>query len=75
MVLSKLAEALLPLLQLSDFPRIVNVSSSLRKIEQISSEWAKGVLSDGENLTEERVDEVLEKLLKVFKEGLLETKG
>ncbi|KAJ7962343.1 (+)-neomenthol dehydrogenase [Quillaja saponaria] len=69
------AEALLPLLQLSDSPRIVNVSSSMGKIENITNEWVKGVLSDAENLTEERVDEVLEEFLKDFKEGLLKTKG
>jgi NAD(P)-dependent dehydrogenase (short-subunit alcohol dehydrogenase family) len=33
------------------------------------------VLGDTENLTEERVDEVLSKFLKDFKEGSLETKG
>jgi (+)-neomenthol dehydrogenase len=33
------------------------------------------VLGDAENLTEERVDEVLGKFLKDFKDGPLETKG
>ncbi|KAK7349545.1 hypothetical protein VNO77_06993 [Canavalia gladiata] len=69
------AEALLPLLQLSDSPRIVNVSSTLGKLERVSNEWAKGVLSDADNLTEERVDEVLKEFLKDFKEGSLESKG
>lgn len=68
-------EALFPLLQLSDSPRIVNVSSSMGKLENIPSEWAKGVFNDVENLTEERVDEVLNEFLKDFKEGALETKG
>ncbi|KAH0980316.1 hypothetical protein GBA52_007493 [Prunus armeniaca] len=69
------AEALIPLLQLSDSPRIVNVSSGSGKLKKIPSDWAKGVFTDAENLTEERVDEVLTELLKDFKEGSLESKG
>ncbi|XWS77078.1 hypothetical protein CRYUN_Cryun01aG0231600 [Craigia yunnanensis] len=38
------AEALVPLLQLSDSPRIVNVSSTLGKLKHIPSEQLKGVL-------------------------------
>ncbi|GKV13094.1 hypothetical protein SLEP1_g24161 [Rubroshorea leprosula] len=53
----RMCEALIPLLQLSDSPRIVNVSSSAGKLEYVSNEWAKAVLGDVENLTEERVDE------------------
>ncbi|KAK7292623.1 hypothetical protein RJT34_15474 [Clitoria ternatea] len=68
-------EALLPLLLLSDSPKIVNVSSSLGKLEFISNECAKGILSDADRLTEERVDEVLNDFLKDFKEGSLESKG
>jgi len=37
--------------------------------------WPKEVLSDVENLTEEKIDEVLDEYLKDFKEGSLETKG
>nr|TKS06165.1 hypothetical protein D5086_0000124810 [Populus alba] len=70
-----MAEALAPLLQLSDSPRIVNVSSLLGLLKGVSNEWAKGVLGDAENLTEERVDEVLSKYLEDFKEGSLETEG
>ena len=69
------AEALIPLLQLSDSPRIVNVSSGAGKLKNIPNDWAKGVFTDAENLTEERVDEVLTELLKDFKEGSLESKG
>ncbi|XP_016649851.1 PREDICTED: (+)-neomenthol dehydrogenase-like [Prunus mume] len=69
------AEALIPLLQLSDSPRIVNVSSSMGKLNNIPSGRAKGVFTDAENLTEERLDEVLTELLKDFKEGSLESKG
>ncbi|XP_042475513.1 (+)-neomenthol dehydrogenase-like [Macadamia integrifolia] len=71
----KVTEALLPLLQLSDSPRIVNVSSSQGKLQNISVTWAKDVLSDTDGLTEERVDEAVNKYLKEFKEGLIETKG
>ncbi|KAL0428908.1 UNVERIFIED_CONTAM: (+)-neomenthol dehydrogenase [Sesamum radiatum] len=67
-------EALLSLLQLSDSPRIVNVSSSMGKLKYIPNEWAKGVLNDAENLTEERIDQVLNEFLKDFKEGSLEAK-
>ncbi|KAK2650364.1 hypothetical protein Ddye_017853 [Dipteronia dyeriana] len=70
-----MAEALIPLLQLSDSPRIINVSSSMGMLKYIRNEWANGVLVDAENLTEERVDEVLSEFLKDFKEGSLETKG
>ncbi|XLT82198.1 (+)-neomenthol dehydrogenase isoform X1 [Arachis hypogaea] len=69
------SEALLPFLQLSESPRIVNVSSSLGKLKRVSNEWAKGILGDAENLTEERVDEVLNEFLKDIKEGCLERKG
>ncbi|WKA06044.1 hypothetical protein VitviT2T_023970 [Vitis vinifera] len=54
----RIIEALTPLLQLSDSPRIVNVSSSAGKLKNVINEWAKGVLNDAQNLTEERVDEV-----------------
>ncbi|KAJ1392612.1 Short-chain dehydrogenase/reductase SDR [Sesbania bispinosa] len=68
-------KSLLPLLQLSDSPRIVNVSSTMGQLESVPNEWVKGVLSDAENLTEEKVDEVLKKFLEDFKEGSLESKG
>ncbi|XP_050873387.1 (+)-neomenthol dehydrogenase isoform X8 [Lathyrus oleraceus] len=68
-------ECLLPLLQLSDSPRVVNVSSALGKIENVSNEWAKGVFSDVDNLTEERIDEVLKEFLKDFEQGSIERNG
>ncbi|KAF7137491.1 hypothetical protein RHSIM_Rhsim07G0018300 [Rhododendron simsii] len=71
----RMIEAFIPLLQLSGSPRIVNVSSGMGKLENIPCEWAKGVLSDAESLTEEKIDEVLNKFLKDFKEGSLEIKG
>ncbi|KAF3441310.1 hypothetical protein FNV43_RR15223 [Rhamnella rubrinervis] len=69
------ADALIPLLQLSDSPRIVNVSSSMGKLERQKNEWAKSVFCEAENLTEEKIDEVLREFLKDFKDGSLESKG
>lgn len=45
--------------------------------QNINNEWAKGILSDAERLTEERVDQVLNEFLKDFKQGTfqLQTKG
>jgi len=71
----RMIEACIPLLQLSDSPRIVNVSSEMGKLKNIPSEWAKGVLSDAESLTEEKIDEVVNKFLKDFKEGSIESRG
>ncbi|CAN1175359.1 Salutaridine reductase [Linum perenne] len=61
-----MVETFLPLLQLSDSPRIVNM---------VKNEWAIGVLSDADNLTEETVQVVLKRFMEDFKEGLLEKKG
>ncbi|GAB4858290.1 (+)-neomenthol dehydrogenase [Ancistrocladus abbreviatus] len=71
----RMSEALIPLLQLSDSPRIVNVSSFMGGLKYISNEWAKDVLSDTENLTDEKVDEVLKQFLKDFKAGAVEANG
>ncbi|XP_047329173.1 (+)-neomenthol dehydrogenase-like [Impatiens glandulifera] len=100
----KMIEAFVPLLQLSDSPRILNVSSGagtlhvkfgclpfLRSsseitifrallpcltVQKLANEWAKGVLNDVDNLTEERIDEVVKEFLKDCKDGTnLETKG
>ncbi|KAI5421647.1 (+)-neomenthol dehydrogenase [Lathyrus oleraceus] len=60
-------ESLLPLLKLSDSPRVLNVSSTLGKLERIQNEWTKKVFGDADNLTEEKVDEVLNKFLEDFK--------
>ncbi|QCE02780.1 carbonyl reductase [Vigna unguiculata] len=69
-------ESLMPLLQLSDSPRIVNVSSALGQLESFPKEsWARGVFSDADNLTEEKIDEIVKKFLSDFKEGSLESKG
>ncbi|KAK4848504.1 hypothetical protein QYF36_013922 [Acer negundo] len=69
-----MAEALIPL-QLSDSPRIVNVSSTLGLLMNIPNESTRAMLSDVESLTEEKIDQVLNKFMKDFKEGLLEREG
>lgn len=44
-------------------------------LQHIPNGWPKEVLSDVENLTEEKIDDILNEFLKDFKEGSLETKG
>ncbi|KAF7138093.1 hypothetical protein RHSIM_Rhsim07G0018600 [Rhododendron simsii] len=68
-------EACFPLLQLSDSPRIVNVSSGMWKLKLEQSERVKGLLNDAETLTEDKIDELLNEFLKDFKENSLENKG
>ncbi|MCD7472115.1 (+)-neomenthol dehydrogenase [Datura stramonium] len=54
----RMIEAFIPLLQLSNSPRIVNVASFLGKLKLLCNEWAVEVLSDANRLTEERVDQL-----------------
>ncbi|ONI28956.1 hypothetical protein PRUPE_1G171600 [Prunus persica] len=61
------------LAELSDSPRVVSLSSGMGSLRHIPNEWAKGMLSDAEKLTEERTDDVLNEFLKDFKEDILET--
>ncbi|XP_047983718.1 (-)-isopiperitenone reductase-like [Salvia hispanica] len=70
----RVIKALIPLLQLSDSPRIVNVSSTLGCIVLQPNEWAKGVLSSKEGLSEERVDEVVQEFLNDLKENKVKEK-
>ncbi|KAH1130077.1 hypothetical protein J1N35_001455 [Gossypium stocksii] len=66
------AEALIPLLQLSDLPRIVNVSSSVVMLKG-KGEKLKGVLTGV--TTEEKLNDLITEYLKDFKEGLHGSKG
>ncbi|XP_038687243.1 (+)-neomenthol dehydrogenase-like [Tripterygium wilfordii] len=68
----RMIEALIPLLLLSDLPRIVNVSSIGGKLGYITNKRALELLSDVETLTEDRVEDVLREFRKDFKDGLLE---
>ncbi|KAJ4842967.1 hypothetical protein Tsubulata_020027 [Turnera subulata] len=70
-----MVEAFIPLLQSSDSPKIVNVSSLAGLLKNISNEWALGLLNEIETLTEERMEEVINEFLKDFEEGSLEAKG
>ncbi|KAJ4846154.1 (+)-neomenthol dehydrogenase [Turnera subulata] len=70
-----MVEAFVPLLQLSDSPRIVNVSSTGGLLKNVRNEWAKGLLDDVGSLTEGRVDQVVNEFLKDFKEGSTRAKG
>ncbi|KAI3899472.1 hypothetical protein MKW92_026043 [Papaver armeniacum] len=71
----RVTEALLPLLRLSNSARIVNVSSLYGQLKFISSEMIKEELSNVHCLTNEKLDELMQKFLKDFKEGMLETNG
>ncbi|CAN1348911.1 (+)-neomenthol dehydrogenase, partial [Linum perenne] len=69
----RMVETFMPLLQLSDSPTIVNLSSSTAQLKNLENEWAKGKLREG---TEKEVDEVLSELVKDIKQGsLIESKG
>lgn len=68
-------DVFLPLLKLSNSSKIVNVSSQAALLQNIPNQWAKRVFDDIENLTEEKIDEVLKEFIKDFKEGSLENKG
>ncbi|XP_051147087.1 (+)-neomenthol dehydrogenase-like [Andrographis paniculata] len=68
-------EALLPLLKLSQSPRIVNMASVMAMLQNVSHEWAKEVLSNVEKLTEEKLDEVVNAYLKDVNDGVAKEKG
>lgn len=68
-------EALLPLLQLSNSWRIVNVSSIIGQLKLIPNDSIKQELSEVDGLTEERLVELSNCFLKDFKGDLLETNG
>ncbi|KAG2677345.1 hypothetical protein I3843_12G095100 [Carya illinoinensis] len=69
------SKELIPLLQLSNSARIVNISSTLGQLQFISNENAKKELGDVDELTEEKVDKVVEGFLEDVKENLVEIKG
>ncbi|XP_044477358.1 (+)-neomenthol dehydrogenase-like [Mangifera indica] len=71
----QVAKALIPLLQLSNSARIVNVSSSMGQLKLIPNERVRRVLGDIDGLTEEKVDKIVEEFLGDVKESLVESKG
>ncbi|KAJ0967097.1 hypothetical protein J5N97_024014 [Dioscorea zingiberensis] len=71
----RVTEKLIPLLRLSDVPRIVNLSSIFGKLEFMSNEMIAKQLSDRNGITEEGLDELLKSFLNDFKEGKVESNG
>ncbi|KAK9052893.1 hypothetical protein SSX86_029523 [Deinandra increscens subsp. villosa] len=71
----RVPEAFLPLLHLSKSPRIVNLSSAYGDLHWFHNEELKQELHDIENLTEERIDEIVQWYLKDFKGGKLKENG
>ncbi|XP_037482313.1 (+)-neomenthol dehydrogenase-like [Triticum dicoccoides] len=70
-----LTEALLPLLQSSSEGRIVNVSSIFGLLRVIINEEVRQELNNIDSLTEERLDELLNKFFKDFEADALEARG
>ncbi|KAI3687518.1 hypothetical protein L1987_81215 [Smallanthus sonchifolius] len=68
-------EALLPFLNMSTSPRIVNISTGISKLENIKDERMKKMLSNVEGLTEDVLEEVVTGFLRDAKDNLLEEKG
>ncbi|KAH0777193.1 hypothetical protein KY290_008604 [Solanum tuberosum] len=68
-------EALLPLLQNSPSPRIVNVSSRRGALNRMPNEERRKELGDIENLTEDKIDEILQNFLHDLKQDALEVNG
>ncbi|KAK8557795.1 hypothetical protein V6N13_008180 [Hibiscus sabdariffa] len=69
----RIAEALIPLLQLSDLPRIVNVSSSIVCVKPNGGDRLKEI-STGLT-TEEKLSEIISEYLRDFREGTHEING
>ncbi|GJV53759.1 glucose/ribitol dehydrogenase, partial [Tanacetum coccineum] len=70
-----LTEALISLLQVSKSPRIVNLTSMYGDLYFLHNEKLKEELQDIENLTEERIDEIIKWFLLDFKTAKLQENG
>nr|GEZ48987.1 glucose/ribitol dehydrogenase [Tanacetum cinerariifolium] len=68
-------ETLIPLLQLSKSPRIVNVTSMGGDLRFLPNKKLKEELQDIETLTEERIDEIIKWFLSDFKNANLQENG
>ncbi|KAL8201139.1 hypothetical protein R6Q57_012478 [Mikania cordata] len=71
----RVTDSLVPLLQLSKSPRIVNVSGAYGELHCFHNEELKQELFDIENLTEDRIDEIIQRFLRDFKAGRLRENG
>ncbi|KAI3741530.1 hypothetical protein L1987_59206 [Smallanthus sonchifolius] len=70
-----ITESFIPLLQLSKSPRIVNVTSVYGDLYWFHNEKLKEELQSIDNLTEERIDEIIRCFLTDFKAGKLQKNG
>ncbi|WVZ74453.1 hypothetical protein U9M48_022632 [Paspalum notatum var. saurae] len=68
-------DCLIPLLLLSNSGRVVNVSSKVAQLKFMSNEGVISVLSDIDNLSEEKLNEVKDVFLADFKDGNLAARG
>ncbi|XP_020260470.1 (+)-neomenthol dehydrogenase-like isoform X2 [Asparagus officinalis] len=73
--MKRVTEALIPLLQLSQLPTVVNVSSRLGRLNVIPSESIREALGVVDEKTEVRLDEVIQSYLYDLKEGKLKENG
>ncbi|KAL6349547.1 hypothetical protein AAG906_034204 [Vitis piasezkii] len=71
----RVTQSLLPLLQLSPSARIVNVSSLRGQLKNIHNHQVKAELENVGELTEEKVDKILQRFLRDFKEDKLGANG
>ncbi|KAJ0967102.1 hypothetical protein J5N97_024019 [Dioscorea zingiberensis] len=71
----RVTEALLPLLQLSNAPRIVNLTSLYGQLEHITNESIQKQLSDVNGLTEEKLDDILNNFLDDLQKNKLQENG
>ncbi|KAJ3706560.1 hypothetical protein LUZ61_010265 [Rhynchospora tenuis] len=65
-------EAFLPLVQLSNSGRIVNVSSTLGQLQNLNNEKLRNELKDIDNLTVERIDDLAKSFLESVKDNTVE---
>ncbi|KAI3800714.1 hypothetical protein L1987_28808 [Smallanthus sonchifolius] len=70
-----ITESLIPLLQPSKSPRIVNVTSTYGDLCWFHNETLKEELQSIDSLTEERIDEIIRWFLTDFKAGKLQKNG
>ncbi|KAJ0581911.1 putative (+)-neomenthol dehydrogenase [Helianthus annuus] len=71
----KVTESFIPLLKLSKSPRVVNVTSGYGHLYWFHNEKFIEELQDIDNLTEERIDEIIQWFLSDFKVGKLKENG
>ncbi|KAJ0683455.1 putative (+)-neomenthol dehydrogenase [Helianthus annuus] len=71
----RVTEALVPLLQLSKSSRIVNITSNFGLLFHIPNEKSKEELDDIDNLTEERINEIIQLFLRESKTNKFRENG